>query len=69
MTYQVIHHTETTSQNSWVVFVQKNGRLERAAHLGKRGGFKTQAEAELAAFNARLEAFTVNAENTAKTVA
>ena len=50
--YEVIHHTETVKPETWVVFVRKNGRLERAAHLGKRGGFKTRAEAERAALNA-----------------
>lgn len=50
--YEVIHHTETAKPESWVVFIRKNGRLERAAHLGKRGGFKTRGEAERAAFNA-----------------
>ena len=50
--FKVIHHTETVKPEKWVVFVHKNGRFERAAHLGKRGGFKTQAEADRAAFNA-----------------
>lgn len=50
--FEVIHHTETVKLEKWVVFVRKNGRLERAAHLGKRGGFKTQDEANRAAFNA-----------------
>lgn len=50
--YEVIHHTETVKPETWIVFVRKNGRLERAAHLGKRGGFKTREEAERAALNA-----------------
>jgi hypothetical protein len=50
--FEVIHHTETVKPEAWIVFVRKNGKLERAAHLGKRGGFKTKAEAETAAFNA-----------------
>jgi hypothetical protein len=50
--YEVIHHTETVKPESWVVFVKRDGKLERAAHLGKRGGFKTSEEAERAAFNA-----------------
>lgn len=43
--YEVIHHTDTVKPEAWVVFVRKNGRLERAAHIGKRGGFRTEREA------------------------
>mgnify|MGYP003441632709 FL=1 len=52
MTYEVIHHTDTVKPEAWVVFVRKNGKLERAVHLGKRGGFKTRVEADTAAFSA-----------------
>lgn len=47
--YEVIEHTETVAPERFVVFVNKNGRLERARHLGKRGGFKTHHEAVKAA--------------------
>jgi hypothetical protein len=39
--FEVIEHTETVKAERFVVFVRKNNRLERAPHLGKRGGFKT----------------------------
>ena len=52
MTYEVIHHTETVKAETWVVFVRRNGKLERATNFGKRGGFHTQAEAETAILNA-----------------
>jgi hypothetical protein len=50
--YEVIHHTETTAALTWVVFVNRNGKLERATHLGKRGAFATREAAERAALNA-----------------
>jgi hypothetical protein len=50
--YEVIHHTDTVSEYSFVVFWTKNGKLERAAHLGKRGGFKSMQAAVEAATNA-----------------
>lgn len=37
--FTVLHHTETTSAYSYVVFITRT--MERAANLGKRGGFKT----------------------------
>lgn len=37
----------------WMVFVRKNGRLERAKHLGRKSFFKSKEEADTAAFNAR----------------
>jgi len=43
--YEVIHHTETVKPESYIVFVRKNGKLERAVNVGKRGGFKTMQEA------------------------
>ena len=49
--YEVIHHTETTAALTWVVFVNRNGKLERATHLGRRGAFATKEAAERAAFN------------------
>lgn len=52
MTYQIVHHTETVKPETWVVFWMRNGRLERAFHLGKRGGFRTKDEAERAVLNA-----------------
>jgi len=39
--FEVIEHTETVKAERFVVFIRKNNRLERATHLGKRGGFKT----------------------------
>ena len=44
--FEIIHHTDTVKAEAYVVFWSKDGMLERAAHLGKRGGFKTKAEAE-----------------------
>ena len=52
MTYQIVHHTETVKPETWVVLWMRNGRLERALHLGKRGGFRTKDEAERAVLNA-----------------
>lgn len=49
--YEVIEHTDTVKPDRFVVFVRKNNRLERAAHLGKRGGFKTLEDAIAAASN------------------
>ena len=43
--YEIIHHTETVKPETWVVFIKRDGRLERAVHFGKRGGFKTKEEA------------------------
>jgi hypothetical protein len=37
--FTVLHHTETTSAFSYVVFVTRT--MQRAANIGKRGGFKT----------------------------
>lgn len=51
MTYEVMH-METVKPEAHVVFVRKNGKLERALHLGKRGGFKTREEALRAVHNA-----------------
>ena len=50
--YEVIQNTDIANVGPWIVYVKKNGRLERAKHLGKRGGFNTQEDAERAAFNA-----------------
>lgn len=50
--YFVEHHTETVKPESFVVFCRANGKIERALHLGKRGGFKTRDEADRAAVNA-----------------
>ena len=47
--FTVLHHTETTSEFSYVVFVTRT--MERAASLGKRGAFKTWAAAVEAATN------------------
>ncbi len=47
--FTVLHHTETTSAFSYVVFITRT--MERAANLGKRGGFKTWAAAVEAATN------------------
>ena len=52
MTYQIIQHTETTKPETWVVFWLKDGKLQRATHLGKRGGFRTKEAAERAVLNA-----------------
>lgn len=50
--FTVYHHTETTSAFSYVVFVTRT--MERAVHLGKRGGFKTwEAAVEAAAKQAK----------------
>ncbi len=43
--FEIIEHTETVKPERFIVFVRKNGRLERAAHIGKRGGFRTRIEA------------------------
>lgn len=37
--FTVLHHTETTGSFNYVVFVTST--MQRAANLGKRGGFKT----------------------------
>lgn len=37
--FTVLHHSETTSAFSFVVFVTRT--MERAISLGRRGGFKT----------------------------
>lgn len=50
--YEVIQNTDIATAGPWMVFVRKNGRLERAKHLGKRGSFQTREEAETAALNA-----------------
>jgi hypothetical protein len=39
--YTVIEHTETVKPERFVVFWERNGKTERAEHLGKRGGFRT----------------------------
>lgn len=49
--YEVIEHSETVKPERFVVFVRKNNRLERALHLGKRGGFTTWDAAVEAAFD------------------
>jgi hypothetical protein len=43
--YQIIEHTETVKPERFVVFWKVNGRVERAGHFGKRGGFRTMTEA------------------------
>jgi hypothetical protein len=43
--YEIVHHTETARPESFVVFWRRNGRVERATHLGKKGGFRTHQEA------------------------
>lgn len=43
--YEVIHHTDTVKPEAFVVFVNKNGKLERVLRVGKRGGFRTKQEA------------------------
>ena len=50
--YEVVDFAEAMAPYRWMVMVKKNGRLERAKHLGKRGSFKTREEAETAAYNA-----------------
>ena len=50
--YEVIQNTDIATAGPWLVYVTKNGRLERANHLGKRGSFTSREEAERAAFNA-----------------
>lgn len=47
--YEVLEHSETVKPERFVVFVRKGGSMERAAHLGKRGGFRTWDEAVKAA--------------------
>ena len=47
--YQVIEHSETVKLERFVVFMKKDGKLERALHLGKRGGFRTWEAAVAAA--------------------
>lgn len=39
--YSIIEHTETVKPERFVVFWNRDGKTERAAHLGKRGGFRT----------------------------
>lgn len=50
--YEVIQNTDIATAGPWLVFVKKNGRLERAKHLGKRGSFQSREDAERAALNA-----------------
>lgn len=45
--YTVLHHSETTSEYCYVVFISRT--MKRAVNLGKCGGFKTWAAAEEAA--------------------
>lgn len=53
--FEVIEHTETVKPERFIVFVRKNNQLERAAHLGKRGGFKTwEAAVEAASKKSRF---------------
>lgn len=51
MTYQV-YNNESAKGLPYIVFWTRNGKTERAAHLGKRGTFKTLAEAQAAVHNA-----------------
>lgn len=37
--FTILHHSETTSPFCYVVFVTRT--MERASHLGRRGGFRT----------------------------
>jgi len=45
--FEVVHHTETTSNYSWIV-CKKGSGLDRVLTIGKRGGFKTKQEADIA---------------------
>jgi hypothetical protein len=49
--FEIIEHTETVRPERFVVFRKLNGRTERALHLGRRGGFRTMAEATEAIAN------------------
>ncbi len=50
--YEVVQNTDSATAGAWLVYVKKNGRLERAMHLGKRGSFDSREAAEIAAYNA-----------------
>lgn len=43
--FEIIHHTDTVRPEAFVVFTKKSGKLERAVQFGKRGGFRSMAEA------------------------
>lgn len=47
-----IYNNESAKGLPYIVFWTRNGKTERAAHLGNRGTFKTLAEAKTAVHNA-----------------
>jgi len=51
MTYNV-YSNESAKGLPYIVFWTVNGKTERAAHLGKRGEFKTLVDAQQAVHNA-----------------
>ena len=51
MTYTILNN-ESAAELAYIVFWTRNGKTERARHLGKRGTFKTYQEAEQAVHNA-----------------
>jgi hypothetical protein len=51
VTYRIFNN-ESAKGLPYIVFWTRNGQTERAAHLGKRGEFKTLEEAQRAVENA-----------------
>ncbi len=47
-----IYNNESAAGLPYIVFLTRNGKTERATHLGKRGTFKTLEEAKQAVHNA-----------------
>jgi hypothetical protein len=50
MTYSILSN-ESAKGLPVIVFLTRNGKTERAAHIGKRGTFKTFEEAKRAVEN------------------
>ena len=48
--YQIFT-SEDANSLPYIVYMTRNGKTERAKHIGKRGQFKTLEEAKQAVFN------------------